>query len=644
MTDFISRDNLKSLLANKMAAFNWAMEKIQRAETESIFAMMSQKTAEYRMIQFLGMIDEFESKKSYSQLINQFIADIQISAAISQVQNFEAKIAKLKNISSEYKAQARDEAFKLLDVGIDMMQDNIKNIDSQIANCKDPTQLAVLNKEKAQATQNLQEAKRIKKIEDPDEAMKELYKFSQDRYKEFLKKTTDLTDEQIDAKLATTKPESDDVFGYFKATQGVWNLFKDGMQDVSKNLEAKKEQVGTLNSQYSDLEKQKQDLIAQKEAIDKKQTEIKQTETLFDTGKIIAAGLSPALAPLASVGLSLAEKYVLADDKEQLSQSQQQYQESQQKFETSETDLNKKLNAITNTEGKVDTKESTGEKANSTDLQQKIESIETQQQTIKQTTASIEAQQQQLSNVAERIDSINNSEEYQDLNQQIENTAGTISHLQENNHQVISRMHHLEHQQSIEAQNATTEIKNAVKDGYGNTIKSIQDSKQKASQSILSESLTVDQLTNQINDVKNQLRESDELSELKKNEVNKEARQIKDQAIKSQSGDLISTISQFIKTNASENAKVVIDKSLSDLYSDLSMNFGSDRVVVDKRNGDRRSGNERRLETSKTTSDQKDNNNFFDRKDVAGRRNGDRRQSDHIFISQETINNLNFQS
>lgn len=644
MTEYVSRDNLKSLLASKMAVFNNAMTKIQRAETLSIFANMSQKTAEYRMFQFMSMVEEWEGVKSYSQLISGFIAEAQISAMLCQVHSFQAKVQSLQSISAEYKVQAKDEAFQLLDVGIDMMQDNLKTLDEQIAKCKDPAQLSILNKEKAQATESLKEAKRIKSIEDPDEAMKELYKFSQDSYKGFLKKTTSLTDEEIDAKLATCKPESDDVFGYFKATQGIWGLFKEGMQDFNNNLDAKKEQINSLQGQYSDLEKQKQDLIVQKEAIEKKETGIKQTETYFDAGKVISAGLSPILSPITTVGINLVEKYVLADDKEELSQSQQAFQQDQQKVQTSEAALNKQLNEIINPDGKVDPAEKSSDNKSSADLQEKIQSIEAQQQSIKVSTESIEAQQEQLTRISERIDKISNSEEFKALNQKVEDVSEKITDLQENNNLVKIKIREIRQQEKIDVEGKALEMKSAIKDGYASTLKTIQDSKQNASNLITSESLTMDELTPQINNVKNQLKESQQLSEFKRIEVEKEANQIKNQAAQSKNNDLLSKISHFIKSNGSNDTKVIIDQSLSDLYSDLSVNFGSDRVVIDKRGGDRRGGEDRRLEAKKANNTSKDTNNFFERKDASTRRTEDRRQNNHIFISQDTVNNWNFQS
>jgi hypothetical protein len=70
----------------------------------------------------------------------------------------------------------------------------------------------------------------------------------------------------------------------------------------------------------------------------------------------------------------------------------------------------------------------------------------------------------------------------------------------------------------------------------------------------------------------------------------------------------------------------------------MAESFGNDRVIIDKRNGNRRDQVDRRA------ANENDNKNHESRSDVAGRRKGDRRQSNHVFISEETIYKLNLNS
>lgn len=98
--------------------------------------------------------------------------------------------------------------------------------------------------------------------------------------------------------------------------------------------------------------------------------------------------------------------------------------------------------------------------------------------------------------------------------------------------------------------------------------------------------------------------------------------------------DVVKRLTDFVSGNTNDEAKIVLDKSLFALKDQLSEKFG-DRVVVDKRNGNRRGDTDRRLTTQ-------NNNNEANhaRADIAGRRKGDRREGNHIFISDETIKKL----
>lgn len=640
MTDFVNRDNLKSMIASKMAAFNNAKLRIYRAETEAIFASITQFRSECRMQQFIAMAQDWENQKSMGQLINSYMAEVQIAAALSMVNNFEAKVAKLRSMTVEYKEQARDEAFKLLDVGIDMMQQNLASLDQQIEECNDPKKLIVLEKQRVDTVARIEEANRIKDIEDPDEAMKQLFSFSKDQYKQFLQETTDLSEEEINAKLASVQPETEDVFGYFQATQGVWGMFKESINDVNNTLEQQRETLSGLKDQYSDLEEKKQALSGQKETIDIQEKSIKNTETYFDIGNMAAKFVSPALSPVITTGLNAAEKLVTADSREELANTKNQYGASLEKINNSEQQLDERFNKTT---GKtIEDPENKGTK--SEDINAQIQNIEQKQQSLLQQTEAIEQQQTSLSTISENISKIEQSEGFQTLNKKVEAVNKKIDQLSTSYENACSKILDIESKSNRNKDSQMNTIAAAIKDNFAGDLESLSKIKNSNKDTINLENLTVSDLTDTINTMKKELQEKELQEEQKKVDLDKEAQTLRSQAEQAKNDDILSKLSTFIKSNTTDDTKVVIDKSLSDIYSELSVNFGEDRVVIDKRNGDRRAGSDRRLEAKKATSPQKDNNNFFDRKDVAGRRTGDRRQSNHIFISQETINNLNLQS
>ena len=72
-------------------------------------------------------------------------------------------------------------------------------------------------------------------------------------------------------------------------------------------------------------------------------------------------------------------------------------------------------------------------------------------------------------------------------------------------------------------------------------------------------------------------------------------------------------------------SKLIVDKSLSFVYSDLADILGEDSVVLNRREDDRRTNTDRRSDNYFINND--------DRSDTAGRRHGDRREDNNFFLS-----------
>lgn len=94
-------------------------------------------------------------------------------------------------------------------------------------------------------------------------------------------------------------------------------------------------------------------------------------------------------------------------------------------------------------------------------------------------------------------------------------------------------------------------------------------------------------------------------------------------------------VSNFIKTKAQSDSKIVLDKNLAHLQQGLSSSLG-ERVVVDRREGGRRRNFDRRA-----TFDSRGETNFFDKRSVEDRRQTERRNSNCYFVPGNIFDLLN---
>jgi hypothetical protein len=88
----------------------------------------------------------------------------------------------------------------------------------------------------------------------------------------------------------------------------------------------------------------------------------------------------------------------------------------------------------------------------------------------------------------------------------------------------------------------------------------------------------------------------------------------------------IETLMSLQQLNGTSSSKIVVDKSLTDVvFDDLAKLVGEENVIINRRNDDRRGNDDRRNTPPLPVNEDT-------RADTAGRRKGDRRANDSIFL------------
>jgi predicted nucleic acid-binding Zn-ribbon protein len=579
MTDFAIRDQIKAMIANKMATFSNAMHEVSQAETEAIFADMSAKRAEYRAFELESAIAGMDRIKEDSSLINNFKAQllsvysffrymqtqVYIFRSNAQIQSLQAKIADIQEKKQEYQQQidgkVRGESFKMLnwcinkmEKGTEKLEKELTKLDNQIASCDDEKEKQALLRKKAMMTQKLtsmeqliEQGAEINTIKDDKEAMKALYNYAQKLYVVANPNKT-LTEEQLREKIAGFKPEGNSTIDYFNSSIKIWEQFIADRKEVMNDSMLRK----TLNN-----------------------------IGLF--GKVLPI-ISPVTGLPLQAGLAAAEQFVQTSAENQ----------------------------------EVAADESTVEGFKST--QEQAEKLN-----------------EAASNMANMVEEVQGSiqEEVQAAN---ELTEEVMQELAEISLQIDESNTKLQENMLTDQKEAYAHFKNSFNDEInGHLI-----SKDSAESRINEKKNQLNSLSYQLKQDKESLQQTNYKKSVNASQTEKEANQLKNafQISPDNKEQLAKQVSNFVKENKNtdDETKVVLDKSLAMLYDYMAESFGNDRVIIDKRNGNRRDQVDRRA------ANENDNKNHESRSDVAGRRKGDRRQSNHVFISEETIYKLNLNS
>ncbi|MEW5821855.1 MAG: hypothetical protein AB1782_16795 [Cyanobacteriota bacterium] len=621
MTEFISKQHIQSILASKMAEFNNAMDKIKSAETEAIFADISAKRSEQRMSEFIGMISKWEGIKADSQMINRHFNDSMLTSALFKLNALVSKMQSLESKKAQLEGVAKDAAFKLLDTSIQSLQGALQGIDQKLETCSNPQERQALLAKKETLSEFVQRAKEIKKIEDNTEAMKAFQKFSEDAYVKLNPEKDKYSEEELRAKLQSVKPAENTVFGYFNSIKGVWGLFKEGMDNSVQSMKEKQTSIETQKTQMNEQE------IAIKSKIEElNQKEDSILDSLGDYAKWATAGVLGAsslglglpIATAAGVGSILYKSITGKDEAANKDQATNIKDISQINLNDVPPEKRAEVETLLN-EHKAITEE-----------KQKQEAALT---AINQEQAAIEAQSAQIAKITETFENIDT--QFSAIDQTFQEVENTINNIKDQ-YDVINKEIKTSSKESVIAD---------IKNSNENSINKLKEDLKEAHLNIELKKKETDQISNEIQNLQVDLKKSETQNENKKQEAKKEVKQIQFLSqYEENKSSFIQKLSNFIKSNADTDAKVVIDKSLSSLYDDLADDFGTDRVVIDKRGGDRRDGADRRT----LQNSQEANDNTFDfskqRSDTAGRRKGDRRSSNHLFITEEVVSKLNLQS
>ena len=236
----------------------------------------------------------------------------------------------------------------------------------------------------------------------------------------------------------------------------------------------------------------------------------------------------------------------------------------------------------------------------------------------------VQAMQQQVNQQMAELDGVN-----REVTRQLEKLAEDVDLSQLR----VAKMMDIDYINNFER------VKSSSSEQVSNLIKS----KEMAESKIQNNQRNIDLISRQIQEDKNKLNQIDKQKEHKKEITQKEALYLRNivNLHPEQKSNLVNKITDFVNENKDNDSetKVVLDKSLAMLHEYLTETMGT-RVVIDKRDGDRRNSIDRRTVAQAETQD----TNNESRNDVAGRRKGDRRKNNHVFISEDTIKKLNIQS
>lgn len=130
---------------------------------------------------------------------------------------------------------------------------------------------------------------------------------------------------------------------------------------------------------------------------------------------------------------------------------------------------------------------------------------------------------------------------------------------------------------------------------------------------------------NVLNSKVNSANKEDVSSETRKMQVMQQIQVIQEKLQAEGKNVSLDKIYDLASLNPSEmKTKVVIDQALNSVYADLAGVLGEDNVIINRRENDRREANDRRNGSQILDSE--------NRADTAGRRQGDRRNNNSIFL------------
>ena len=602
MSQSIGKDALQSILATKMAEFNAAMSKIQSAETEAIFAEFSAQRSQQRMNESLSMMSEFENIRHDSASITNYLDSVMISGALTRYNNILARIRNLQADRKEVEAQIKTESFNILNESLISMRQAVEDLNQKIENCDDPSIKEKLIAKKEQLNSFIERGEEIQKIENDEEAMKAFYEYAKDSYVAFNPNKDKYTEEQLREKAELTKPEEESISGYFEGVKSVWELYKGDMAELKVSIAETTQQA---KEQQDQIKSHEEELTKQQEELDKQKAELAQkagTLGVIDKTLKVASTITQPFSIALSLGFKAIDQVIDTEQNPEGLEETAKKEEEIQKLQESQNELN------------------------------------TQQEQLNNKLAELKVQQANLETQIERNEQIiQRFAKFENLTPEMEKMMVQASH------NVDAMIHDKEHKLKHMSEFSVDTPKNQVVNNSNTDIANFLKMKDSYESLIERENNKMSFVSSEIYDIKGNLKKSDTKKEEEKETLLKQTDQAKflDDNNPEKKEGFVKKLCDFIRNSTDNETKVVIDKSLSELYSDLAGDFGTDRVVVDKRTGNRRSGEDRRLLAQKQQQETQQNN---ERSDTAGRRTGDRRAGNHIFISEDTIRQLDLRS